>query len=592
MTSRQIVSIGDPNQHLYFVRAELEHLSPELEYIDMRMPAWIPGSYMVREYARHVQNVRATAPDGSALKVVQQDKACWRIFTQGIDQLSFQYEVYAFDINVRANHLDDTHGFFNGVSLFMTTPQLHDKPVIVEIDCPSTWRAFTGLKPLDDSGRRFIAQDFDELFDCPVELGPHSPINFQVRGVPHQIVFWGQPYLDFDRLVQDTTKIVEANADLFDGQLPYEHYTFIVLLTAGGRGGLEHRNSTVLLWDGLSLRDGGPGSELKEGMPHGQYLNFLRLISHEHFHTWNVKRIRPEVLGPFDYAQENYTRDLWTVEGITSYYEVVNLLNAGLITGQTFLKIFAESEALLREIPGRKLHSLEDASFNAWVKLYRPDENTRNSSVSYYLKGELFAFMLDAYIRGQSRGARSLDDVLKLLWSKHQEDQLGYPEGGYGALIAQATGINVDALITQYARSTDELDWNRELEAAGLKLEATSTANQAPSLGVQTRAEGNRLVISSVSTQGSAYRAGLYANDELVAIDDMRITPDNFASLLKLNGVGSTVELHLFRRGQLISREVHLSDAQSPELRFITHDHINADQRQLLERWLGFAPES
>lgn len=546
---------------------------------------------MVREYARHVQRVRAAGPDGQPLQVIQQDKACWRVMTQGQAAFELEYEVYAFDINVRANHLDDSHGFFNGVSLFMFNEAIQHQPVHLELDCPSSWRAFTGLHPQDDSGRRFMAADFDELFDCPVELGPHKPLEFKVRGVPHTLVFWGEPVVDLERLVQDTTRIVEANADLFDGQLPYEHYTFVVLLAPGGRGGLEHRNSTILYWDGLQLRDGGPGSELKDGMPHGAYLNFLRLVSHEHFHTWNVKRIRPSVLGPFDYAQENYTRDLWTVEGITSYYEVVSLLRAGLLKGEELLKIFAQSEAVLRDIPGRQLHSLEDASFNAWVKLYRPDENTRNSSVSYYLKGELVSFMLDAHLRGQTNGERSLDDVLSLLWTQFKETGQGYPEGGYGAIIEQATGVDVSAWLERYTRSTQELDWDHELEALGLKLIPEPPAEALPWLGVQTRQEQGRLVLSSVNAHGPAYKAGLYAHDELVAIDGRRIGADNLLALLKLYPEDAQVQLHLFRRGELIVRTVNLEPTPPKSLRFVSDASLQDEQRLLLNQWLGFVPE-
>ena len=584
------VALPSPSTHLYHVSIILDELSQETTFVDLSMPVWIPGSYLVREYARHVQNMRADDTTGGALEVVQQDKATWRVHTGGAAEVVVHYEVYAHDINVRANHLDASHGFFNGVSLLMYPHGRLQEPVDLSIDAPEGWRIFTGLPRDEEIPTLFHASDFDELFDCPVEMGPHEPLQFEVEGVPHDIVFWGDPKVDRDVLVEDHRKIVQAHADLF-GDLPYDHYTFVTLLAQGGRGGLEHRNSTILYWDPMNFRSGAPGSEHKDGMPHGPYLDYLRLVCHEHFHTWNVKRIRPSVLGPFDYQNENYTRDLWTVEGVTSYYEVLSLVRAGLMSPKDFLQNTADAIKVLRAIPGRRLHSLEDASFNAWVKLYRPDENTRNSSVSYYLKGELVTFLLDALIRAGSKGAKSFDDVMQWLWAAYQSDGKGYPEGGYAEVIRQATGVDVSESLRALVATTDELPWDEVLPQVALKLRATHKDEPGAWLGVRTSAKQGRAVIAAVTSGGPAHTYGLNAQDELVALDGHRITPENLDKLVGLCHPIQAVQVHVFRRGELMEHRVTLAPAPEDTYTIEVDAQASDEAKAVLQAWLGLAHE-
>lgn len=584
------VSIPNPGDHLFHVSIILDEIVQPNQPLDLSMPVWIPGSYLVREYARHVQNVHAHDATGHILEVEQIDKATWRVFPKDGDILVVQYEVYANDINVRANHMDDSHAFFNGVSLFMYPHGHLDHSVTLSIEHPEDWEIFTGLPRDEEIPNIFVARDYDELFDCPFEIGPHHPTTVDVRDRPHHLVFWGEPQVDKAQLAEDTAKIVEAHAELFGG-LPYDDYTFITLLAPGGRGGLEHRNSTVLYWDALDFRNGGPGSELKENKPTGRYLDYLRLVCHEHFHTWNVKRIRPAVLGPFDYQNENYTRELWTVEGVTSYYEVLSLLRAEIMPGPDFLEVFAKSIQTLNAIPGRKLHSLEQASFNAWVKLYRPDENTRNSSVSYYLKGELVTFLLDVLIRARSGGQKNLDHVMQTLWADYKETGKGYPERGYDEVIQRATGIDLSKEINLYARTTAEIPWNDLLGELGLVLHQTHDGPIQPWLGVQTQAQGGRLLLKSVNTEGPAYAAGFNAKDELVAINGHQITSTNLSHVLSLFETNQSVNVHLFRRGQLIERQLTLAPAPPQTYTLTVRDDLTEAQHQILTDWLGTLPQ-
>ncbi|MEM1347266.1 MAG: PDZ domain-containing protein, partial [Myxococcota bacterium] len=415
-----------------------------------------------------------------------------------------------------------------------------------------------------------------------------DPVHFDVLGIPHTMVVWGEgSNHDPALLAKDVTKCVEANAESFGGALPYDHYTFIVHISDKGRGGLEHLNSTVLLW-GPDFRKGQAGEEWQDGqIEDDRYLGFMRLVAHEHFHVWNVKRIRPAVLGPFDYQQENYTRDLWTVEGVTSYFEVVGVRRAGMIDGRRFLDIYAKNAMQLSRVPGRLLHSLEDASLNAWVKLYRPNEHTLNSSVSYYLKGEVVCFLLDAHIRVQTQGTRSLDDVLRLLWNHFEQTGEGYPEGSYGDWVLRATDVDVTDFMEHHVRSAEPLEYT-QLHAIGLELH-TSHSSELPKalLGINYNIIEGRAVVDYATTAGPAHAAGLYAGDELVAFDGRKLHATSLDKLLRLQTPGDTITVHAFRRGHLIERDVTLGEAPADIWRFVPREDITQAQRDLLKSWIG-----
>lgn len=587
---RFTVSAPRPDDHLFHITMHIPaEVVAQQESVLVSMPAWSPGSYLIREYARHIQRIHASAQD-HPLTITQEDKATWRIHTSNVSgDITLRYEVFSHELAVRTNHLDATHGSLNGVSTFLYPHGHLERAVEVEFDIPSGWRIFGGLTTLDEDALRYGCDDFNTLFDTPVEMGTHDPINFEVLGVPHQIVLWGEGHYDRERLRIDVTKIVEAHATLFGG-VPYDHYTFIVHLTDKGFGGLEHHNSTLLLYPSLGFRSGPPGTEFDEhGRPDKDYLNFLRLVSHEYFHTWNVKRIRPEVLGPFDYQHENYTRDLWTVEGVTSYYENVGLLRSGLVSGEHFLELMAHAIHALDQTPGRLLHDLETSSFNAWVKLYRPDEHTKNSSVSYYLKGELVCFILDLYIRSESGGERSLDDVLVALWDHYKETGEGYKEGSYGDWIARSTGVNVDTLITRFVRSTEELDWDTFLGMCGLHLQRTHKDDHPGALlGAQTRAQDARLMITYVPSGSPAHDAGLYAGDELIALDGWRVrSSDELGAMLRKQTPGACIKAIVARRGHIVEREVTLGKPLANKYVITPHEDSSAKHAKLLTQWLS-----
>ena len=599
---RFTVRMPRPHTHLFEVRMEIMGTA-ERAHLDLHMPVWTPGSYLVREYARHVQRLVVHDEEGRRCPVRKTDKATWRVDCGGARALTVDYEVYSHELAVRTNHLDDSHGFYNGPALYLYATDLLATPVEVRLEPPEGWDVFCGLEAIDAAHYLYRAPDYETLLDTPVEMGPHRAIEFEILGVPHRYVFWGGPsnLVDEARLIEDTRRIVMANADVFGGQLPYEDgYIFIVHLTDEGRGGLEHHNSTVLLWPRMGfVQEGVAGAKTKD--PQEPYLDFLRLVAHEHFHVWNVKRLRPQVFHGYDLQSENYTGELWTVEGITSYYELRALLRAGILDGERFLKIVADTIRALEQVPGRRVHSLEEASFDAWIKLYRPDENTLNSSVSYYLKGELAALILDLQIREHSAGERSLDDVLHHAWQHHYLSTTagavggesaalgGYEEGAYEGMVAEVTGLKAADFFERTIRGTDELDWEEALGAVGLALERGHEHGAPPAwLGVHAAAgDGGRAVVRRVPTDSCAQRGGIYAGDELVALNGHQLVAHGLDVMVQRYRPGDTVGVHLFRRGLLHQRQVTLQEKPQDQYKICRVEAPEESQLALLEGWLG-----
>lgn len=577
------VSAPNPHDHLLHVRVEIDAVG-DVDHVDLSMPVWSPGSYLVREYSRHVQNLRAVGADGEKRRARKLDKATWRVDASNCNALVVDYEVFAHDVNVRANHFDDTHAFFTGVATYLYPQGRKDERVELEVVPPpqTNWQVYTGLRAIDGSARRFEAPNFDVFFDAPVEMGDHDPLEFEVDGKTHRMIFWGQGNYDREALANDLPEVIAANADIFGG-LPYDDYLFITLLSDGAGGGLEHLNSTALIYPRHHFGHGD-----KPGSPDDGYITFLGLVCHEHFHVWNVKRIRPAALGPFDYQTENYTRDLWTVEGITSYYDTYGLLRAGVIDANGYLTRLLKRIQQYEQVPGRKLHSLEDASFDAWIKLYRPDEHTRNSTVSYYLKGELVCALLDLEIRRQTDGEQCLDDVLRHLWEHYYlGGDAGYPEGSYEQIVREVTGADVADFFDAYIRGTDDFDWNELLAPVGLELNRESTTTQKAWFGASTDTSDGRVQVSFVPSDSPAHRAGIYAGDEIIALDGWKVTGDNFSKLIADKGPGDSVVVHLFRRGELREQRVELGLA--PPDKYCVHTREDADDaaRALLRGWLG-----
>ncbi len=578
------VSIPAPQTHLLHVETtisasgESAHALPES--IVLFMPVWTPGSYLLREYARHVEGLTTESPARSA-KI---RKDAWRVETGRAARVVVRYRVYAGELTVRTNHVDETHAFLVGAALFLGIEGKEQLGARVEIVGPRGWRAATALPvaPAHGAGDevlRFDAPDFDTLVDSPIELGLHRDERFEAVGKPHRYAIWPARLVsdaDARRLVDDTRTILETEARLFGGTLPYEAYDLLLHLSPRGRGGLEHNDSAALI--------ASPGSFATRDA----YLDLLSLVAHEAFHVWNIKRIRPAGLTPYRYGQECYTRLLWWFEGATSYYDWRVLALARLCTVDEYLDHLAAEIAYLDQTPGRFVHALEDASFDAWIKLYRPDENSANSSVSYYRKGEVVCALLDLEIRARSGGRAALDGVLAHLWEEYGARGRPVPEDGMQALFERVAGAPMGDLFDAWIRSPLEIDYGRSLAQVGLVVERTQRPEAAScSLGVRVRADGGRSYASSVARESGAWRAGIDAGDELVAVGGARVEGTNLEALLRGRSPGDSVEVVVARDGRLLTKTASLDPPRQDRVKLTAKADAPAGARAAFAAWLG-----
>lgn len=527
-----------PAPQTHYVEVEATVPTGGREAVELMMPVWTPGSYLVREYARHVEDVVAQGK-GGPLPVTKVAKNRWRVGTGGADPVRVRYRVYGREMSVRTNWIEQDYALIVGAATFLTPPEATAGAYEVEIALPRGWTtSVTGLAPAG-APHRYRAPDFDHLVDSPLLLGRPEVRTWRFRDREHVLADQGGMGLwDGERAVADLKKLVEVHAEFWGGELPYDRYVFINVLS-GARGGLEHHNSTVLMH-----------SRWAQGQRE-DYLNWLRLASHEFFHTWNVKRLRPVELGPFDYEREVHTRSLWIAEGVTAWYDALMVRRAGLSTDGELLDHLSKNIAELKRTPGARVRSVELASHDAWIRFYRPDENSRNTNVSYYLKGALLAFLLDARIRTATGGARSLDDVMRLAWQRFSGER-GYDTEAFYAVASEVAGADLGPWFARFAAGTDPLDFEEALRCYGLRFAEPEQPAAPPAwLGVDTQVRDGRLVVTSVSRDGPAWQAGVNVDDELIAVDDERLPPAAFADRLKRYRPGKQVSLLLARRDRL-----------------------------------------
>ena len=541
------------------------------------LPAWIPGSYMIREFARNIVQIRADS-NGKPVALTKVDKHTWRAAPVA-GPLTVQYEVYAWDLSVRAAHLDQTHGFFNGTSVFLRVLGQEDMAHEVDIQRPldpaaTTWRVATAMAELGAKRYGFgsyVASNYDELIDHPVEMGDFALATFKAHGVPHDIVVTGRvPNLDMGRLQADLKAVCETQIAFFEPRTkraPMDRYVFLTMAVGDGYGGLEHRASTALI---CNRNDLPSTSAAKFSEPSDGYVKYLGLCSHEYFHTWNVKRIKPAAFAPYDLQNETYTPLLWLFEGFTSYYDDLLLLRSGLITEAAYLKLLGKSIGGVLRGSGRTKQSVADSSFDAWSKYYRQDENAPNAIVSYYGKGSLIALAFDLTIRARTEGRKSLDDVMLALWQRFGHDF--YPTVGRGvteaeveALFDEVSGLKLKPMFERYVRGTEDLPLAKLYAPFGVKL-TDERKNSKPSLDVSIGRDGADCKLSQVHEGGAAHAAGLSAGDLLIAVDGLRVTgnPNNLDGLLSRFKVGDTVVVHAFRRDELMTFDVVLQGDRVP----------------------------
>jgi len=587
MSTAYVLKIAEPEAR----RAEisLEADTRGAASMEARLPVWTPGSYLVREHQRHVDGLRALDQDGRPLPVEKVDKHTWRVASSGARRVRVEYRLGCFELTVRTNHVDPSHAFLNPAAACAFFVGREGEACTVRTETPAEWRTWVALPQRDGA---WHAENYDELADSPFEMGPltsHSAHSFTVEGVPHELVVWGRGDFEGRRVVPDLARIGEALAAVFRG-LPFQdRYLFVVHLNDKGRGGLEHRRSAALLVPRFAF------------VQKSAYEDFLLLAAHEYFHLWNVKRLRPVAFTPYDWTRENHTRLLWAMEGFTSTYEVLALRRAGLITPQRFLEIWGERLTGLQRTPGRLRTPLAQASYDAWIKHYRPDESTPNTTVSYYLKGSVVGFLLDLELRRRSGGKRSLDDLVRLLFERHGRAP-GLPEDGVEkAALELVPGL--EPWFERALRSTDELDLDAALSGVGLRAVMRPSAGPedkggaeqggkdgAPNggprawFGAQMKERGGGLEVQSVVEGSPAQRAGIGAGDEIVALDGFRT---DLKQRLGRAVPGQHIRVTFFRMDELIELRVQLTAAPRDTV-VLTPDPRATDQQvRLRASWIG-----
>ena len=519
-TVRYRVEVLSPQAHLFAVTLEIDHPAPRQR---LSLPVWIPGSYLVREFAQHLQHLQATQ-GGEPVPLRQLDKNSWQATANAGQPLVLRYEVYAFDASVRTAFLDSTRGFFNATSLCLRVNGQEDQTQGLEVvpgQAPAGWRVATGLASTDVDGAGFghyTAQDYDELADCPVELGSFWSGEFVAHGVPHRFVVSGAGgWFDGERLLADTRRICEAQIGFWHGsggEAPFKSYLFMMHASGEGYGGLEHRNSTALICQRTDLPKLLPKDEKPPALKATDgYTTLLGLISHEYFHTWNVKRLRPAEFKRYDYDQENYTELLWFFEGFTSYYDDLILRRAGLIDDATYLQLVMKTFNQVQQTPGQQVQTAAQASFDAWMKYYRIHENTPNATVSYYTKGALVAMCFDLTLRAE--GHSTLDAVMRELWAQTGGGPM--KEADFARALKRLGGRAFDRELRDWVHGTSSLPVLPLLQQHGTKVHHDK-APLAQQLGLRV-SESHGLVLKNVLRGGAAEAAGMAAGDEWLGVE-------------------------------------------------------------------------
>ena len=578
--------VSFPEAPTHYVEVEAVFPARGEDEIELLMAVWTPGSYLVREYSRHVEGLTAKSPGGTRLEAVKTSKNRWKVRTEGVSPVHLRYRVYCREMTVRTNWVGNDFAILNGAPTFISMAGGEALAHEVALDPPDRWKtSITGLpKSSDGSPHSYRAPDYDTLVDSPILIGNPALYEFEVGGKGHYLANLGEaPFWDGARAAEDVKRIVEQHF-LFWGELPYDKYVFLNLIVEAG-GGLEHKNSILMMTSRWSFR--APD----------RYKRWLGLVRHEFFHTWNVKRLRPVELGPFDYEAEVYTRSLWIAEGLTSYYDDLLLTRAGLYSQDEYLKALGRSIRSLQTTPGRKIRSLEETSFDAWIKHYRPDENSANSSASYYTKGAVVGFLLDAHVRRITEGRESLDEIMRLAYQRYSGDR-GCTSEEFRITASEVAGSDLSDWFGRALESTDELEYQEALEFYGLSFKDPAGEPDRDEddpgavawLGLEPEVGRNPLLVRQVQRGTPAFEAGLSVGDEVIALDGFRVDSTNWKSRLKQYEPNHRAEVVIARRQRLMTLPVRFGSRPRDRWQLEIDDQADSDRRRHLDCWLQVQP--
>lgn len=567
------VSFKEPQAHYVEVLMRISNIKDDV--LDLRMPVWAPGSYLIREFPKNVEAFGVTA-NGKAVKSEKVNKNTWRVDTKGESSVEVAYRVYAYEVSVRTSFIDASHAFLSPTGIFMFIDKKLDLPAEVQVHPHADWTSIsTGLPSVEGRSNTYYSENFDVLFDSPIEVGNQDIFYFEAAGVDHEVAMVGGGNYDKERLKKDMASIVEAETRVY-GENPNEKYVFIVHNYRAGGGGLEHINSTTL-----------GASRFAYATERG-YKGFLGLVAHEYFHLWNVKRLRPEHLGPFDYSNENYTPNLWISEGFTAYYDNHMLRRCGFYGVEEYLNILGNEISSIENRPGNLVQSLSSSSFDAWIKQYRPDENSYNTSVTYYTKGAIIAMLLDLRILEATKGAKRLDDVMKAMYNTYYLDKnTGFTREQFEAMANQVAGISLEDVFANVDVAAP-IDYNRYLNYAGLELVDLNEDKQIKTLDVRLSEREGKIMVNAVYRGGSAWDGGLNVGDELIAIDGYRVQDyrGDVERALDATDVGSTLEVTIARDGKIMQLPLEVRADKQKDYHILALDNPSAGQLEIRKQWL------
>lgn len=566
-------TISFPEAHAHYADVEMHVSGLSQATLDLKMPVWTPGSYLVREYAKSVESFSAVSGN-QTLAAPKVSKNCWRIQTAGYVAITVKYRVYCFEISVRTSFVDAAHGFLSSAGTFMYPDKMLHEPSMIHIIPYKGWdKVSTSLDMVNNDPFTRQAPNYDILFDSPIEVGNQDVFGFDAAGVKYEVAMCGGGNYNKEKLKTDMAKIVEKETAIF-GENPNKHYVFIVHNYARGGGGLEHLSSTVL---GAS-RDSYANDQ--------GYHNFLGLVAHEHFHLWNVKRLRPFALGPFDYDNENYTTDLWIAEGFTAYYQNLVLRHANLSTPESYLNAITGEINTIENQPGQKVQPLAEASFDAWIKAYRPNENSVNTGISYYDKGAVIAMLLDLEIINDTKGQRSLDDVMKYMYDTYYKQKgRGYTDTEFKQGLEKFAGKTLDDFYKKYVYGVASIDYNKYLGYAGYSLADELAAANEPSLGITLVNNNGKKIVTTILRGGAGWIDGINVNDELTAIDGSPVADIN--TMLDGKKPGDKISVSVTRDGLPLTLPVTVLRNTRVKYKIDPLPGANPQQFAVRNKWLN-----
>jgi predicted metalloprotease with PDZ domain len=564
-----------PAPQTHYVEVEAVYPTGGRPQIELFMAVWTPGSYLVREYAKHVENLVVRAAGGAPLAVQKTRKNRWQIQTGAARSVTVTYRVYGREMTVRNNWIEAGFAMLNGAPTFISLVGGTARPHDVTIELASGWKESATALTAGTAPHSYRAEDFDTLIDSPIILGNPVTRQFQIGGKRHVLALEGDPaFFDIDRAATDIQKIVDAGGKVMGGRFDYPHYYFLNMVTDVG-GGLEHKNSFLTMSSRFTTRN-----------PR-LYLSWLGLVAHEYFHNWNVKRLRPIELGPFfDYENEVHTKGLWIAEGFTDYYAGLLVKRAGLSTRDEYLEELSGQIETVQNTPGRLVTSVDMASYDTWIKQYRPDENTANTTVNYYPKGAVIAFLLDARIRRVTNGGKSLDDGMQLAYERHSGPK-GYTLEQFYQAMSDTAGTNLRTLFATTAESTEELNYREALDWFGLRFRPVEVRTPRAWLGATIRNDGGRIVVTAVRRETPAHAAGVNVDDEILAIDEVRVRADGLNARLEQYQPGQRIALLVGRRDRLTRLDVTLGAEPGRPWRLEVDPAASEAQKYRLISWIG-----